>query len=166
MDRAEPRRLLPENPLEQDFANKGYVIGGGGGGFGLDPDRIRKDFKALAFWEAALVTDANGVVRAKAVAPDNLTTFRVIAVVAEGNRFGSGETPVVINKPLIIEPPFPGFTNVTDQIDIAAVLHNNSGAPQEVEIAVTLDEHAMLSAASVKRSTRASPPPPGPVRSW
>jgi uncharacterized protein YfaS (alpha-2-macroglobulin family) len=136
--------LLPENPLEQDFANKGYVIGGGGGGFGLDPDRIRKDFKALAFWEAALVTDANGVVRAKAVAPDNLTTFRVIAVVAEGNRFGSGETPVAINKPLIIEPALPGFTNVTDQIDIAAVLHNNSGAPQEVEIAVTLDEHAMF----------------------
>ncbi len=99
--------LLPGNPLEQDFANKGYVIGGGGGGFGLDPDRIRKDFKALAFWEAALVTDANGVVRAKAVAPDNLTTFRVIAVVAEGNRFGSGETPVVINKPLIIEPALP-----------------------------------------------------------
>jgi len=136
--------LLPENPLEQDFANKGYVIGGGGGGFGLDPDRIRKDFKALAFWEASLLTDANGIVRAKAVAPDNLTTFRVIAVVAEGNRFGSGETPVVINKPLMIEPALPGFTNVTDQIDIAAVLHNNSGAPQEVEVSVTLDEHAMF----------------------
>lgn len=136
--------LLPENPLEQDFMNKGYVIGGGGGGFGIDPDRIRKDFKALAFWEASLVTGADGIVRAKAIAPDNLTTFRVMAVVAEGNRFGSGETPVVINKPLIIEPALPGFTNLTDQIDIAAVLHNNSGAAQEVEIAVALDEHAIF----------------------
>ncbi len=136
--------LLPENPLEQDFGNKGYVIGGGGGGFGIDPDRIRKDFKALAFWEAALVTDANGVVRAKAIAPDNLTTFRVMAIVAEGNRFGSGETPVVINKPLIIEPALPGFTNITDQIDVAAVLHNNSGAAQEVEVTVTLDPHAIF----------------------
>ena len=136
--------LLPENPLEQDFMNKGYVIGGGGGGFGVDPDRIRKDFKALAFWEASLVTDANGVVRARAVAPDNLTTFRVMAVVSEGMRFGSGETPVVINKPLIIEPALPGFTNVTDQIDVAAVLHNNSGAAQEVEVTVTLDPHAVF----------------------
>lgn len=136
--------LLPENPLEQDFGNKGYVIGGGGGGFGIDPDRIRKDFKALAFWEAALVTDANGVVSAKAIAPDNLTTFRVMAIVAEGNRFGSGETPVVINKPLIIEPALPGFTNITDQIDVAAVLHNNSGAAQEVEVTVTLDPHAIF----------------------
>ena len=135
--------LLPENPLEQGFGNKGYVIGGGGG-FGIDPDRIRKDFKALAFWEAALVTDANGVVRAKAIAPDNLTTFRVMAIVSEGNRFGSGETPVVINKPLIIEPALPGFTNLTDQIDVAAVLHNNSGAAQEVEVTVTLDSHAIF----------------------
>lgn len=134
--------LLPENPLEQDFSNKGYVIGGGGGGFGVDPDRIRKDFKALAFWEAALFTDADGVVRAKAVAPDNLTTFRVMAVVAEGNRFGQGEAPVVINKPLIIEPALPVFTNITDQIDVAAVLHNNTAAAQEVEVSVTLDEHA------------------------
>lgn len=135
--------LLPENPLEQDFGNKGYVIGGGGG-FGVDPDRIRKDFKALALWEAALVTDGDGVVRAKAAAPDNLTTFRVMAVVAEGRRFGSGEAPVVINKPLIIEPALPGFTNVTDQIDVAAVLHNNSGAAQEVEVTVSLDERAVF----------------------
>lgn len=135
--------LLPENPLERDFGNKGYVIGGGGG-FGVDPDRIRKDFKALALWEAALVTDANGIVRAKAVAPDNLTTFRVMAIVAEGDRFGSGEAEVVINKPLIIEPALPGFTNLGDQIDVAAVLHNNSGAAQEVELSVTLDEHAVF----------------------
>ncbi len=134
--------LLPENPLEQDFMNKGYVIGGGGGGFGIDPDRIRKDFKALAFWQAALVTGPDGTVRAKAIAPDNLTTFRVMAVVAEGNRFGQGEKPVVINKPLIIEPALPGFTNITDQIDVAAVLHNNTKAAQEVEVTVALDEHA------------------------
>ncbi len=135
--------LLPENPLEQDFGNKGYVIGGGGT-FGLDPDRIRKDFKALAFWAPALVTDANGVVRAKAIAPDNLTTFRIMAVVAEGNRFGKGEGPVVINKPLIIEPALPGFTNVTDQIDISAVLHNNTAVSQEIEVSVSLDPHAIF----------------------
>lgn len=135
--------LLPENPLEQDFMNKGYVIGGGGV-FGIDPDRIRKDFKALAFWAPALVTDANGVVRAKAIAPDNLTTFRVMAVVAEGNRFGKGEAPLVINKPLIIEPALPGFTNVTDQIDISAVLHNNTKDAHEVEVTVSLDTHAIF----------------------
>ncbi len=135
--------LVPENPLEQDFSNKGYVIGGGGV-FGIDPERMRKDFKALAFWEPSLATDANGVVRTTVIAPDNLTTFRVMAVVAEGNRFGKAEAPLLINKPLIIEPALPGFTNLTDQIDIAAVLHNNSKETQEVEVAVSLDAHGVF----------------------
>lgn len=136
--------LLPENPNEQNFMNKGYVIGGGGGAFGVDPDRIRKDFKALALWEAALVTGADGVVRAKATAPDNLTSFRVMAVVAEGDRFGSGEARVVVNKPLMVEPALPGFTNLADQIDVAAVLHNNTSVAQEVELGVSLDERAVF----------------------
>lgn len=151
--------LLPENPLEQEFANKGYVIGGGGG-FGTDPERMRKDFKALALWEAALVTGADGTVKAKAIAPDNLTTFRVMAVVAEGNRFGSGEAPMVVNKPLIIEPALPRFSNLTDQIDVSAVLHNNSGAAQEVEIQVGLDGHAVfLGRIGETISTSAAPAP-------
>lgn len=136
------RSLLPENPQEQDFANKGYVIGGGGANNGLDPDRVRKDFKPLAFWQPALITDAAGVVSTTFTAPDNLTEFRVMAVVADGNRFGHSEAPLVINKPLIIEPALPGFTNVTDQIDLSAVLHNNTGKQQEVEITVALDDHA------------------------
>lgn len=135
--------LLPENPLEQDFVNKGYVIGGGGV-FGLDPERMRKEFKALAFWEPTLVTGPDGVVHATVTAPDNLTTFRVMAVVAEGNRFGKAEAPLVINKPLIIEPALPGFTNVTDQIDIAAALHNNSKMTHDVEVTVSLDVHGIF----------------------
>ncbi len=136
--------LLPENPLEQDFMNKGYVIGGGGSANGLDPDRVRKDFKALAFWEPKLTTGKDGKVSATFVAPDNLTTFRLMAVVAEGNRFGHGEAPIVINKPLIIEPALPGFTNITDQIDVTAVLHNNTDRLQEIEVEVQLDEHAVF----------------------
>ncbi|MEM9280849.1 MAG: alpha-2-macroglobulin family protein [Verrucomicrobiota bacterium] len=134
--------LLPENPLEQDFMNKGYVIGGGGANPGLDPDRVRKDFKALAFWEPTLITDGDGVVTTTFEAPDNLTTFRLMAVVAEGNRFAHAEKPVVVNKPLIIEPALPVFTNLTDQVDVTAVLHNNTASTQEIEIEVELDRHA------------------------
>ena len=134
--------LLPENPLEQDFVNKGYVIGGGGSAKGLDPDRVRKDFKALAVWEPSLLTDTNGKATVRFTAPDNLTEFRLMAVVAEGNRFGHSEAPLVINKPLIIEPALPVFTNVTDQIDVSAVLHNNTTEAQEIEVTVNLDNHA------------------------
>ncbi len=151
--------LIPENPLEQDFMNKGYVIGGGGGGNGIDPDKIRKDFKALAFWEPKLTTGSDGTVSTTFTAPDNLTTFRLMAVVAEGNRFGHGEAPLVINKPLIIEPALPGFSNITDQIDVTAVLHNNTSQTQEVEIKVQLDDHAaFLTAIGETLNTNLSAP--------
>ena len=63
-------------------ANKGYLVGGGGGeGRG---DRLRQNFVACAYWNAGLVTDAQGRVSAHFQAPDGLTEYQVMAVVNEG----------------------------------------------------------------------------------
>lgn len=133
--------LLPENPEARSFDNKGYVIGGGGED-GLDPSRVRKNFQALAFWSGALVTDAAGKATSTFTAPDNLTTYRIIAVVAGENRFASAEDKLVVNKPLIIEPALPAFGNAGDVMDLSAVLHNNTERPLDLEIRVQLDPHA------------------------
>ncbi len=134
--------LLEENETELTFQNKGYVIGGGGEMGGPDLKRVRKDFKALAFWEGALKTGNDGKVKATFVAPDNLTTFRVMAVAVRGNQFGSGESDVTVNKPLIIEPSLPRFSNVADQVDLTAVLYNNTTKDLDLMIEVELDRHA------------------------
>ncbi len=137
--------LFPEHPLEKDFGNKGYVIGGGGlSMLSMDPERIRREFKAVAFWKPLLVTDEEGRVTHRFTAPDNLTTFRLIAVVAEGNRFGHADRPVVTNKPIIVEPALPAFANLSDQIDITAVLHNNTKEARDLEVDVELDRHAVF----------------------
>ena len=147
--------LLPESPLEQNFGNKGYVIGGGGEGVGLDPAQVRKNFKALAFWEGALRTGPDGKVQATFTAPDNLTTYRLMAVVASGNRFGSEEADLVVNKPLIIEPALPAFGNAGDHMDLSGILHNNTREDLELEIRVNLDQHAeFLEALDEKVPTR------------
>ncbi|NNE90881.1 MAG: hypothetical protein HKN23_04475, partial [Verrucomicrobiales bacterium] len=73
-----------------------------------------------------------------------LTTFRIMAVAVKGNRFGSGEAPATVNKPLIIEPSLPRFTNVGDQVDLTAVLHNNTKRNLELELEINLDERAMF----------------------
>ncbi|MEM7697531.1 MAG: alpha-2-macroglobulin family protein [Verrucomicrobiota bacterium] len=136
--------LLSENPNERAFENKGFVIGGGGNATGLDPDRVRKDFKPLAFWEPTLTTNAAGEVSVTFPAPDNLTTFRIMAVVARGNQFGHAEKPVVTNKPLIIEPALPRITHLGDRIDLGAVLHNNTASRQNVSVRVELDVRAVF----------------------
>ncbi|MBL9154818.1 MAG: hypothetical protein JNK37_20220 [Verrucomicrobiales bacterium] len=133
--------LLPENPESRSFDNKGYVIGGGGED-GLDPSRVRKNFQALAFWSGALVTDAAGKVTSTFTAPDNLTTYRIIAVAAGENRFGSADDKLIVNKPLIFEPALPAFGNAGDVMDLSAVLHNNTEKPLDLEIRVQLDPHA------------------------
>ena len=145
--------LLSEDPADMNFSgdkgyasNKGYLVGGGGGeGRG---DRLRQNFVACAYWNAALVTDAQGKVSAHFPAPDGLTEYQVMAVVSEGTgRFGSGEGAFRINKPVMLEPAMPRFGNVGDHLILRAVVHNQSGVAGEAEITVELDDKAAVTGA-------------------
>lgn len=141
--------LLKEDSDESDFANKGYLIGDAKGG--PPPlDGLRKNFLACAFWNATLRTDAQGRVHAEFVAPDSLTRYRVIAVVAsKHNQFGSAESAVEIGKPIMIEAMLPRFGNYGDKLILRAVLHNNTDVAGEADVELQLDSTAR--AAETKR---------------
>ncbi len=130
-------KLLPEDPDERTFENKGYVIGGGG----IErAEQIRQNFQACAFWSTTLRTDAHGHVTAVFTAPDSLTRYRVIAVVQTArNQFGSGQSEFVVSKPLMLEPSLPRFGNVGDKLKLRAVLHNQTDIGGEAEVALDLD---------------------------
>ncbi len=134
--------LLPENPKELEFTNKGYMIGGGGNEDAMQ-EKMRKNFKPTAFWEADLKADAAGVVRVKFKAPDNLTKFRVMAVAVSGaDKFGSGEGSFLTNKPLMLEPALPRFANVGDEVMLKGILMNTTKEAMKVDVALTLDATA------------------------
>lgn len=135
--------LIPENPDELSFGNKGFVIGGGSG-----RSEVRRNFAACAFWSAALRTDAIGRVTASFKAPDNLTRFRIIAVAHTARQFGGSESRININKPVMIEPALPRFANVGDAVTLRAVVHNKSKHSGEVRVELALDEHAVGSSGS------------------
>lgn len=127
--------LLDEDPETRDFANKGYLIGGGG-----DDQGLRKNFLACAFWHATLKTDALGKLLAKFTAPDSLTRYRVMAVVQTAkDQFGSGESAFEVNKPVMLEPALPRFANVSDKLTLRAVLHNTTDLDGEAEVRVDFD---------------------------
>ncbi len=131
--------LLKEESEEADFANKGYLIGDGKGGPTL-LDGLRKNFLACAFWNATLRTDAQGRVHAEFVAPDSLTRYRVIAIAAsKQNQFGTGESAVEINKPIMLEASLPRFGNLGDKLVLRAVLHNTTDAGGEADVELQLD---------------------------
>ena len=63
--------------------------GGGGGAAGADI--LRSRFQTTAFFLGSVVTDAQGNATVTAKLPDNLTTFRIMAVaVTAGDRYGKG----------------------------------------------------------------------------
>ncbi len=132
--------LLNEDPAHRDFANKGYLIGGGGEDGG---DRMRKNFITCAFWNANLRTDAAGRVSATFPAPDSLTRYRIVAVVqTETDEFGSAESAFEIAKPVMLEPALPRFANIGDQLALRGVLHNQTEFSGEVEVRLELDDTA------------------------
>ncbi|MBL9115141.1 MAG: hypothetical protein JNJ83_09035 [Verrucomicrobiaceae bacterium] len=138
--------LLTEDAEKRYRGNKGFVIGGGDDpslSGNLSELAARKNFVATALWSASLTTDAAGKVNASFRAPDNLSRFRLMAIVAsEATRFGSAESAVVINKPLMLEPAMPRFARLDDEFIAKGILHNTTLHSGTVQVTLKLDDHA------------------------
>jgi uncharacterized protein YfaS (alpha-2-macroglobulin family) len=115
---------LPEDAKQRSYVNKGFLIGDGGDD-SSNPDKLRKDFNPLAFWQADLKTGTDGRYRVQFPVPDTLTRYRVLALALSGpRRFGVGTGALTVNKPLMLEPVVPRFASVGDALIPKAVLHN------------------------------------------
>ncbi len=101
---------------------KGETDGGGGGVEGM-ADRVRQDFRVLAFWIGSATTDGRGRASVDVTLPESLTTYRIMAVAGDrASRFGSGESEIRINKPVTLKPAFPRFLAVGDKAAFGAVI--------------------------------------------
>ncbi|MDQ6827405.1 MAG: MG2 domain-containing protein, partial [Gemmatimonadota bacterium] len=105
--------------------------GGGGGAAGADI--LRSQFKSTAFWIGSAITDASGSVTVAAKLPDNLTTFRVMAVaVTQGDRYGSGQSPMLVTRPLVARPALPRIVRAGDEFIAGTVVNSRSGGTPTV----------------------------------
>lgn len=99
---------------------------GGGGGFGV---AARGDFRDVPVWLPDLKAGPDGKAQAKFKLPDNLTTFRVMAVaVAGASQGGSGQGQVQVDKPLMLLTTWPRQVHVGDEFEVALVVRNRSEA--------------------------------------
>jgi uncharacterized protein YfaS (alpha-2-macroglobulin family) len=111
------------------FGKKGANAGGGGG------FEVRSDFKNTAFWAPQVETDDKGTHKFKFKVPDNLTTWKIIAVaVDKGHRFGFGENEFLASKALMVEPNLPNFLVEGDKFQAKVSVTNRSGKSQDLKV--------------------------------
>jgi uncharacterized protein YfaS (alpha-2-macroglobulin family) len=135
--------IMTEDATKRWRGNKGFVIGGGDGDSNLPEASMRKNFVATPLWSQSLITDDKGAVTATFKAPDNLSRFRLMAVAAHGaRRFGSGQSSVTVNKPIMIQPSVPRFARLDDEFLIKGIVHNTTAHGGTVDVTLTLDDHA------------------------
>lgn len=118
------------------FSILGQDKGGEGGGGG--PMGARRDFRQTAFYDAKLVTDAQGRARARFKLPDSLTTFRVMAVAAGADdRYGFGQSRVTTSKRLMARPALPRFLRAGDRLQASVVVSAKDFGPERVTVSAS-----------------------------
>jgi alpha-2-macroglobulin len=147
--------IHPERPLSmrlgepllhlvrrRNYGEKGEAQGGGGGdGEGAG---IRSNFKTTVLFNPSVET-SGGKANLSFTLPDNLTAFRVMAVVTTTtDRFGAGETSFQVNKPLMALPAMPRFARVGDTFEAGTVVHARGVGAGSVTVSATVEGAAAL----------------------
>src|SRR3569623_1676089 len=113
--------------------NLGFSPGGGGGAD--RSDILRSQFKTTAFFLGSVITDADGRATATAKLPDNITTFKVMAVAGTaGDRYGKGESSLLVTRPLVARAALPRFVRPGDAFNAGAVVNQRSGGTPTVRV--------------------------------
>jgi uncharacterized protein YfaS (alpha-2-macroglobulin family) len=135
---------------QRAYGEKGEEPGGGGKlaeapSAALGEVELRGDFRSTAYWNPAIKTDASGEAEVAFTLPDNLTTFRLMAVGQTGDsRFGRAEADIKVSKPLLLQAALPRFARVGDVFQGGVVLHNMTEAAGEAVIEAKVEGIVLL----------------------
>ncbi|WP_106093242.1 Ig-like domain-containing alpha-2-macroglobulin family protein [Enhygromyxa salina] len=98
---------------------------------------LRTLFATTAYFESELKTDAEGRASVEIEMPENLTSFRIMAVAVDPtrpDRFGSGEASVRVRKTIMLRPSLPRFLNMGDQFEASVMVDNQSETTQAIMV--------------------------------
>ena len=99
--------------------------------------KLRTLFATTAHFESELRTDESGNASVEIEMPENLTSFRIMAVAIDPDqtdRFGSGEASVRVRKTIMLRPSLPRFLNMGDTFEASVMVDNQSEEHQAVMV--------------------------------
>lgn len=120
-------------PLEKGFGYGGGFLAGAAG------TRVRANFVPMPYY-GVLPTDAKGHATANFTMPDDLTTWRVMAVALDrdASHFVTGDGTFVSTQPLIANPLLPQFARPGDRFDLGVSIANQTGAAGALDLMLKL----------------------------
>ncbi len=114
-----------------------YKPGSKGGGGGDPEERKRMNMKDTAYWNPSIITDENGKAKITFKLPDNLTTWKLLAIAnTKNNLFGSGDNEAISSKKVTLRSVKPRFAVVEDEIEIGAIVHNQTDKKQAFNVEI------------------------------
>jgi len=135
--------LRPGQPLSfevsdsRDLLAALYKHAAGDGDASASVTNTRKNFVQTAFWKPDLRTDAKGRASVKFTLPDNLTRFRMMAVIIDKKGKGAAvESDFTVRRPVMMIPIVPRFAATGDSFEAAAMVHNNTDLPLSASVAM------------------------------
>lgn len=127
---------------QRAYSEKGEDAGGGAGepmmasrAMGMSEIELRGNFKSTAYWNPSVLTGPDGEASVSFVLPDNLTSFRIMAVAqSKDSCFGRGESLFRVTKPLLLQAALPRFARVGDRFQGGVVIQNQSSEEGAVQV--------------------------------
>ncbi len=164
--------LLQQTPF---YPSRIDALTGGGGLSGEMISKLRKKFEAVAYFNPTLRTDAQGKARVTFTLPDNITSYRVYAVVSDrGSRFANAQRQLLAAKEFYLEPGVPSFFIQGDRFRFQVAAFNAGPAAGPVKFNATAtgplslapeDTTAQLEPkSSLKLNVTGQAKSPGPVK--
>lgn len=124
---------------KRHYGRKAVEAGGGGGGGDLS-GLNRDNFQPVLLWQGHVALDASGRAHVKVPLSDSLSSFKLVAIAADGNgqAFGTGETEVRTAQDLTIYAGVPPLVRTGDYYAATFTLRNGSAKPMTVAADVAL----------------------------
>ncbi len=86
---------------------------------------VRRNFRPVAFFDPAVMTDSSGKATVRFKLPDTMTTYRVYVVACDKtSRFATVDRSLVVSKTFYLEPGLPRFFHVGDRFRFPVLVFN------------------------------------------
>lgn len=121
-------------------AKAASATGGGDGEEARLSPVASERIKPVILWQGAAKTSADGKAQVEWIVPQYMGRLRVMALAAEGRRFGNGEKTVFVRNPIMVKEHLPRFAAPGDKFTGGFTVYNNTDAEVSATLALSADK--------------------------